>query len=314
MKEILISGSTAIDTLLYFDGKFEDQTDHGLNMSVMSEGFDKNNGWTGANIAYNLSLLWESPILLSAIGTDFEYEEVIATKTNLAYIHREQRWHTAHSIIVSDSNDNRMTFFHPGAMKYASESKMSYVKEEVWVAIISANHISTMIEHARECNEKGIHVILDPAQQISAMSSWDALELLSYGSSLIVNHKEFQDLQKITSKTESDIVSQLQEVIITYWAQWSHLHRNGEMYNFPAIQVEDFEDTTWAGDAYRAWLLKAIIDWHGWNLWCQLWTLLASYCILAPWSQHHHFSLGTVMEDMKHYYEIEIDLYNRRKY
>ena len=45
---------------------------------------------------------------------------------NLQYIHKEQFCHSAQSMILSDNNGNRLTIFHPGAMKYAGESKVSY--------------------------------------------------------------------------------------------------------------------------------------------------------------------------------------------
>jgi len=314
MKQILISWSTAIDTLLHFDWNFSDQTDWGLNMSVVSSSYDKNAWGTGANIAYNLSLLWESPILLSSVGYDFEFDEVIASKVNLKYIHKERELHTANSVIVSDNTDNRMTFFHPWAMIQASESKISYVEEEIGLAIVSANNIPTMLEHARELKEKNIKIFIDPAQQISAMSAGELQELLDLWDYLIVNHKEFTELQQRASKTERDIINSVEKVVVTYGSEWSHLFTDGEMYNIPAICVDDFDDTTWAWDAYRAWLLKALIDWYDWKLWCQLGTILASYSILAPGSQHHHFSLGSVMEDLKSHYDIDIDLYKKRKY
>lgn len=314
MKQILVSGSTAFDALLHFNGNFAEQTDNGLNMSVISNSYDKNAWGTGANIAYNLSLLWESPVLLSSVWPDHSFDDVISSKVNLNYIHKDNINHTAHSVIVSDGADNRMTFFHPWAMVSASQSKISYVKEPIWIAIVSANNINTMLEHAREIKEKGVKFFIDPAQQISAMKSeqlWELLELWDY---LIVNHKEFLELQQRSWKTEEDIIASQEKVVVTYWAEGSHLFTDGEMYNFPAINVEDFDDTTGAWDAYRAWLLKALIDGHGWKIWCQLWTILASYCILAPGSQHHHFSLGSVMEDLKSHYNVDIDLYDRRKY
>lgn len=314
MKEILVSGSTAYDALLHFDWEFAAQTDWGLNMSVLSESYHKNAWGTGANIAYNLSLLWENPILLSAVGRDHSYEDVISSRVNLKYIHKDIDLHTAHSTIVSDNLDNRMTFFHPGAMQKASESKIGYIEESIGIAIVSANNISTMLEHARELHARDIKILIDPAQQISAMS-WDNLrELLDLWDYLIVNHKEFTELQQRSSKTEEDIISMMEKVVVTYGAEWSHLFTDGEMYNFPAIKVEDFEDTTWAWDAYRAWILKALIDGHGWKIGCQLGTILASYCILTSGSQHHHFSLGSVMEDLKAHYDVDVDLYAKRKY
>lgn len=314
MKQILISGSTAYDTLLHFDWKFSEQTDHWLNMSVISDSYEKNSWGTGANIAYNLALLWESPILLSSVWWDHTFDDVISSKVNLKYLHKDRILNTANSVIVSDSEDNRMTFFHPWAMQQSSESKISYIEEEIGIAIVSANNIFTMLEHARELKSNNVKIFIDPAQQISAMSSSELQELIDLGDYLILNHKEFVELQKRASRTESDIISAFEKVIITYWAEGSHYFTEGEMYNFPAIKVDEFEDTTGAWDAYRAGLLKALIDWHDWQLGCKLWTILASYCILTTWSQHHHFSLWSVMEDFKVHYWIEIDLYDKRKY
>lgn len=314
MKQILVSGSTAYDTILHFDWHFSEQTDNGLNMSIVSENCDKNIWGTWANITYNLSLLWESPILLSSVWWDFDYWDVINSKANLKYIHKDRDYHTANSLIVSDNSDNRMTFFHPWAMVKASESKISYVEEDIWIAIVSANNISTMLTHARELKAMNVKIFIDPSQQISAMTSdelWELIELWDY---LIVNHREFHDLQRISWKTEWDIINSLEKVVVTYWPEWSHLFTDGEMYNFPALKIEDFDDTTGAWDAYRAGLLKALIDWHWWKAWCQLWTILASYCILCSGSQHHHFSLWNVMEDLKSHYNLDIDLYDRRKY
>ncbi len=65
MQEILVSGSTAFDTLMHYNGKFSNQfvdTDvlSWLNMSIVSDSCEKNLGWTGANIAYNCFIMRKS--------------------------------------------------------------------------------------------------------------------------------------------------------------------------------------------------------------------------------------------------------------
>jgi hypothetical protein len=58
MKQILVSGSSAYDNLLHYEGVFSEmEKEDLLNMSVVSSSFEKNHGGTGANIAYNLALL-----------------------------------------------------------------------------------------------------------------------------------------------------------------------------------------------------------------------------------------------------------------
>jgi adenosine kinase len=98
-------------------------------------------------------------------------------------------------MILSDNQDNRITVFHPGAMKHAASSKVSFVQEPIALAIVSANDISTMLEHARDIKQKDIKLIVDPAQQISQMSKQQLRECLHLGDILIVNHHEYAQLQ-----------------------------------------------------------------------------------------------------------------------
>lgn len=315
MKQIIVSWSTAYDNILHFEWDFSQmEKAEILNMSIISQNFEKNHGWTGANIVYNLALLWESWILLTAIWDDYEFTSVISEKANLKYIHKQEMVHSANSIIISDSKDNRMTIFHPGAMIYSSNSKLEYVQENCSIWIVSANHIPTMLEHARWLQKKGIPFFIDPAQQVSQMSRDEIHELLSLWTYLIANHFEFSQILDKTALTESEILKMFEIVIVSHWSEWVHLFQKWSMTQIPAIQIEDFDDTTWAGDALRAGILYWITEWYDISTSCKLWSILASYCILAPWSQQHHFSLWCVMEDMKNYYWIEIDLFTKRKY
>ena len=285
-----------------------------LNMSVISSQFEKNKGWTGANIAYNLALLWEESILLSSIGDDFEYDAIISSKVNLKYIHKQDMCHSASSIIISDNADNKMTVFHPGAMSHASSSKLEYVQESCSVWIVSANHIPTMLEHAKGMQEKKIPLFLDPAQQISQMTQEQLLELLLVWNYLIANNHEFTQILKKLGKSQLEIIEMFEIVVVSNGSNWLDLYQNWMKSEIPAIQTDDFDDTTWAWDALRAGILFWMVEGMDITTSCQIGTILASYSILASGSQHHHFSLWGVMEDMKNHYGVEIDLFNKRKY
>lgn len=315
MKQILISGSSAYDNIHHFDGEFDSMTQKELmHMSVITSSYVKNHWGTGANIAYNLSLLGESAILLSSIWDDYTFSPVISEKINLKYIHQEEWVHTASSVIIADNSDNRMTFFHPWAMNYASMSKIGYVQESCSIAMISANYIPTMIEHARQCKDQKLPIFIDPAQQVSQMTQQELLDFLDAGTYLIANHLEFSEIIDTSDISENEIINKFEIVIITYWADWLKLYQNWELTHIPAIQVDDFDDSTWAWDALRAWILYWMTEGLDVQTACKLWTILASYCILAPWSQQHHFWLWNVMEDMKNHFDIEIDLFSKRKY
>jgi len=315
MKQILVSWSSAYDNILHFDESFSgmEKSDI-LNMSVVSSKFDKNHWWTWANIAYNLALLWENAVLLSSIWDDYDFSPVIQEKINLSYVHRQDMCHSANSVIISDSDNNKMTVFHPWAMQFASKSKLDYVQEKCSAAIVSANNIQTMIEHAKWLHGMSIPFFVDPAQQISQMNPDELEELLSYGTYLIANEHEFLEILQKTWKTNSELLEMYEIVVISMWEEWLELYINGRQSNIPAIKIDDYDDTTWAWDALRAGILYGITEWWDINTSCQLGTILASYCILAPGSQQHHFSLWGVMEDMKTHFWVEIDLFSKRKY
>lgn len=77
MKQILVSGSSAYDIHIRSNidiaSVFADSSGENIHLSTTSDMLEKYNGGTWSNIAYNLWLLWEHCILLSAAGKDFLY-------------------------------------------------------------------------------------------------------------------------------------------------------------------------------------------------------------------------------------------------
>lgn len=312
MKQIFVSGSSAYDNIYHTDKHFWDELSQ--HISFVSRNYVKHHGGTGANIAYNLALLGEHSILYTAIWSDYDFSHLIKEKINLKYVHKDREEHSAHVNIIVDSAWNRMGCYHPGAMKNAHESKVEYIEEALWVAIVSAWDIRTMLEHARWLNKRGVKLIIDPAQQIDVMSKEELEEFLQLWDILICNNDEYNSIKSISQLEDSQLKEMFEAIIITYSENGSKIVEMSQETKIPAITVGEVDDTTGAGDAYRAWLLYGIIE--GWKLEksCKLWSLLASYCLLAPGSQQHHVSYGTIAEEMKSYFNEEVDLYQRRKY
>ena len=319
MKEILISGSTAYDTLLQFHGDFAENfvwesLDWFFNTSLLCDKHERFLWWTGLNIAYNLSLLGENSVLLSSAGTDFFEDSVISDRINMKYFHRDTKRITSGSIIVSDNSGHKLTFFHPGSMLEADQTSVSYVRETIGLAIVSANHIPAMLEHARELKSKGVPFFIDPAQQVTALNKSELIELLELGTYLIANEFEFQEIQEKSWYDEYILWNMFERIIITHGSGSLEMRNKKDREHISVISVDDIEDTTGAWDALRAGLLKWCIEWHNWTVACQIWLVMASYCIQVEWAQNHHVSLWNISQDMKSYYWVEIDLHNKRKY
>ena len=73
--QIFVSGSLAYDRIMDFPGRFVDhilpEKIHILNVCFMVNGLTERFGGTAGNIAYNLALLKEKPVILATAGKDF---------------------------------------------------------------------------------------------------------------------------------------------------------------------------------------------------------------------------------------------------
>ena len=104
-------------------------------------------------------------------------------------------------------------------MSESSHSKISFVSESIGLALVSANHIPTMLEHARELHARAIPFFADPAQQIFQMNHDETREFINLADYLIVNHYELQELQTKGAFTIEDLTERLKIIIVTYGAQ-----------------------------------------------------------------------------------------------
>ena len=71
----LICGSVAYDTIMVFHGQFgehilPDQI-HILNVAFLVPDMRREFGGTAGNIAYNLKLLGDEPVVMATVGDDF---------------------------------------------------------------------------------------------------------------------------------------------------------------------------------------------------------------------------------------------------
>ena len=71
----LICGSMAFDTIMVFPDRFKNhllpEQLHILNVSFLVPEMRRNFGGCAGNIAYNLKLLGDEPLIMATVGTDF---------------------------------------------------------------------------------------------------------------------------------------------------------------------------------------------------------------------------------------------------
>jgi len=299
MKNILISGSLAYDSIMVFQDYFKnhilpDQI-HKLSVSFFVPELKRNFGGTAGNIAYNLSLLNSSAIIMATVGEDFSAYEKRLSKFDIVqdYIKVVSESLTAQAYITTDLDDNQITAFHPGAMMESHQNSISSVTEKVDLAIIAPSGKEGMIKHAQECSEKKIPFIFDPGQGLPMFDKIELNAFIDQATYIAVNDYEAELLMKVSGLSISEIQKKVEAFIITKGAHGSEIYCDNKITIAP-IKAESTIDPTGCGDAYRAGLLYGISNKFSWEDTGKLASVMGSIKIKTQGGQNHNPSLSEI--------------------
>ncbi len=295
---IFVSGSLAYDRIMDFPGKFADhilpEKIHILNVCFMVNGLIERFGGTAGNIAYNLSLLGEQPVILATGGKDFgPYEDwLLRLGLPLGGIRPITQEFTAGAYITTDLRDNQITGFNPGAMKYPSEFSFDGVIPGEAIAIVAPGNLEDMLAYAQAYKARGVAYIFDPGQSIPAWEGPDLKEMASGALALIVNDYELEMFRKKTGLDESGILALTGTLVTTKGEEGSVILSSQGEEAIPAVPAMRVADPTGAGDAYRAGLLKGLIMGQPWPVAARMGAVLASFAVEQQGTQEHQLELA----------------------
>jgi len=296
--KIVVSGSIAYDYLMRFPGRFRDhliaeKLDR-ISVSFLVENLTRQRGGSGANIAFNLAMLGERPILMGTVGMDFaDYRDWLAQAgVDVSAIREIPGVFTASFFANTDVDNNQIGSFYTGAMAYSKGYKLSEaVQGKPDLVTVSPNDPTAMSELAEECYLANIPFLFDPSQQVI----WLDADFLMHGTDrctmLIVNEYEWEMIAKKTGLTRDKLVQDGKTLIVTHGGEGSHIYAGGEHFVIPVFPVTTIADPTGVGDAYRAGLLKGLAWGFGWQLCGQLGALAAAYVLECVGPQSHSYTL-----------------------
>ena len=299
MKNILISGSLAYDSIMVFQDYFKnhilpDQI-HKLSVSFFVPELKRNFGGTAGNIAYNLSLLNSNSIIIATAGDDFSAYEKRLSKFDVMqdYIKIIPASLTAQAYITTDLDDNQITAFHPGAMMESHQNSISNITEKIDLAIVSPAGKEGMLKHARECFEKGIPFMFDPGQGLPMFNKNELNTFINQATYIAVNDYEAELLMKISGLDVNEIQKKVEALIITKGAYGSEIYSDKKIKINP-ITADSPIDPTGCGDAYRAGLLYGITNKLTWEETGKLASVMGSIKIKTQGGQNHQPSLEEI--------------------
>ena len=300
MSNVLICGSMAYDSIMVFNDYFKnhilpDQI-HKLSVSFYVPELKRNFGGTAGNIAYNLSLLNTSPLVMATVGEDFQpyVERLSKFEIIQDYIKKIPDTFTAQAYITTDLDDNQITAFHPGAMSESHQNSISSITENISLVIIAPDGKDGMIQHANECVEKNIPFLFDPGQGLPMFDKSELMTFINQAHYIALNDYELQLVLDKTDLTLSKLASTVDALIVTKGSQGSSIYSKGEEIVIDAIPIKIPVDPTGCGDAYRAGLIYGILNKYDWAKTGQLASVMGAIKIESQGGQNHTTTLSDI--------------------
>ncbi|MCZ4316861.1 carbohydrate kinase family protein [Comamonadaceae bacterium G21597-S1] len=265
----LICGSLAFDTIMNFEGRFAEQILpeqlHILNVSFLVPSLRRDFGGCAGNIAYSLKLLGGDPLPMATLGVDGDdyRKRLDDLGIGCEFVRTIADAYTAQAMIITDTDNNQINGFHPGAMEQAWRNRIN-ARDDIRLGIIAPDGRDAMVQHAQQFSEAGIPFIFDPGQQLPRFDGAELRDFVGKASWIAVNDYEGKMLSDRTGWDTAEISRKVRGLIVTIGAQGSEVWIDGVKTHVPAVAAASVVDPTGCGDAYRGALLYGLE--RGWSL------------------------------------------------
>ncbi len=302
---IIVSGSLAYDRIMDFPGRFSEhilpEKIHVLNVCFQVNGMKEKFGGTAGNIAYALTLLGEKPAISATIGRDYHRYLEWLVKNGIATdsIRIIQDDFTASAYITTDRDDNQITGFNPGAMKYSSALDFDQLPPKETMVIVSPGNLEDMVKYPRACKERGIDYIFDPGQSLPMLDVKDLIRAIEGCRVLISNDYEMDLIMSKTGLNKKSLLSRARAIIVTLGAEGSKVATPDGEVRIPVVAARKVEDPTGAGDSYRGGLISGLVRGKDLEQCARMGSVCASFAVECYGTQEYRFSLEEFNERLK---------------
>jgi adenosine kinase len=310
--KILVLGSLAFDYIMSFKENFIsavsiDQEKEEYQSTVTADSRHQFFGGTAGNIAYNLGLLSLANVsILGSVGNDFEtlgYKEHLKKFKNVNLkVDTYGDLFTAACYIVNDIKSNQMIIFHGGALDKCKDLDLKEKipdPEEFIFAINSTQSVEAMVNFTSQLSKLNIPFIFDPGQVTPLFQRENLVEIIKLSDILIGNNHEIKQIKEKSGLSEESILEYVKAIIITRGPDGSeliHTDENNKIFknNIPIATPIKVEDTTGAGDGYRAGILTGLVLNMSLLDSCRLGAIIGSFVVETVGAQTQKFSIEQV--------------------
>jgi len=314
--KIVVTGSLAFDYIMDFPGYFKDfmlsDKAHIISVSFLVDSMRKLRGGVAGNIAYNLALLGERPLIVGSAGHDFGayrdwLEEQGVDTSGITIIEHE---FTSSCFINTDQANNQIVAFYAGAMGHDHQNSLldrGLTAHDL--VLISPTNPDAMRRFARECQQMGVPYIFDPGKQTPRLDA-DLLELGIRGAQVLIsNDYEFGMMSRCLGISEAELIAQAPITVVTRGIEGSQIYVDGQLAaTIPVAPVTEVRDPTGAGDAYLAGIAFGLARRLPLEITGRIAALCAAFAIEERGCQEHRFTLAQFAERYRAAFGLDLPL------
>jgi adenosine kinase len=302
---VVCTGSIAFDYILTFKGRFKDHIlldkTHMLNLSFLVDNLKKRRGGVAGNYAYNLALLGYPSAVLATAGSDaVEYrawlEKLGVDCRGLRLLDDEI---SATGFTTTDLDDNQITGYYGGAMNRAGSLGLDDTVSEPEAVIIGPNAPDEMRRLVRECRDRGVPWVFDPAHQLPHLSGDDLVDGSRGAWVLIGNDYELEMIQHRTGCTMEELKQLSELVVTTLGREGSRIESSTASHVIAPAPARAEVDPTGAGDAYRSGLVAGLLRGLDIPIAGAVASLAATYAVEQVGTIEHGYSHQEFVERFK---------------
>ena len=304
---IAVTGSIATDHLMTFPGKFTDQLIADkldkVSLSFLVDDLAIRRGGVAANIAFGLGVLGLRPLLVGAVGADFdEYRHWLDEHgVNTAGVRESVLHHTARFVCTTDADGNQIGSFYAGAMAEDAEIMIAPLAENqggIDLVLIGAGDPGAMVAHTAECRQAGLRFAADPSQQLARLLDDEQVRALVDGAEyLFGNEYEEALIERKSGWDGAEILARVGVRITTLGSAGARIDQRGQKpVTVPALPDAKPVDPTGSGDAFRSGFLAAVAWGLSLERAAQLGNLMAVHALESTGPQEYNLKPGPLTE------------------
>jgi adenosine kinase len=297
----VVTGSIATDHLMRFPGRFAEHlvATHldRLSLSFLVDDLVVRRGGVAANIAFALGVLGRAPVLVGAVGQDFDDYRTWLERhgVDCTHLRVSTTAHTARFTCTTDDDQCQLASFYAGAMSEARHIELAPVlaTREVDLVLVGANDPAAMLAHTEEARRLGVPFAADPSQQLPRLDRDACRHLIDGAKFLFTNEYEWELLTRRTEWDADEIMRRVGLRVTTRADKGCLLATaDAKEIHVDAVPARDVVDPTGVGDAFRAGFIAGIGGGLPAERAAQLGSLIATLVLETSGTQEWRLDIG----------------------